>query len=91
MNPLININTNRLILLLISEVHIKEIFENFNEKIIIYRKTQVSINIGETHQIVTLMRIDSLCNLPTAEERTDIFILSPDGKSVLVKEKSKSL
>ncbi|WP_051542073.1 GNAT family N-acetyltransferase [Clostridium lundense] len=52
MNTLINIETSNLILVPVSEVHIKEIFENFNEQIVTYMEPQVVKNIDEIYKIV---------------------------------------
>ncbi|GAA0730199.1 hypothetical protein GCM10008905_31200 [Clostridium malenominatum] len=52
MNLLMNIETSRLILVPVSEVHVKEIFENFNEQIITYMEPQVLKNMDETYKIV---------------------------------------
>lgn len=52
MNPLMNIETSRLILVPVSEIHIKDVFENFNEKIITYMEPEVLKNIGEASKIV---------------------------------------
>lgn len=52
MNETINIETNRCILVPVSEIHVKEIFEHFNERIITYMAPQVPKNIDETYEIV---------------------------------------
>lgn len=52
MNTLTNIQTKRLILVPVSDVHTKEIFENFNEQIITYMEPQVLNNMDETHRVV---------------------------------------
>ena len=47
-----NIETSRLILVPVSEVHIKEIYENFNEQIITYMAPAAAKDIGETSEVV---------------------------------------
>lgn len=50
MNTLTNIQTKRLILVPVSDVHTKEIFENFNEQIIFYMEPQLLNNMAEAHR-----------------------------------------
>lgn len=52
MNEIINIETRRLVLVPVSDVHTKEIFKHFNEQIITYMFPKVSKNIDETYKVV---------------------------------------